>query len=221
MKSLIRTMVVGGLAMLAFSAVAVASASAATPEFKLSTKQAFTGTSGAVKWEDDEIALTCTKETSKGEVTGATTLGNVVLTFTGCGGEAHGVKCKIKSTGAKTEGEIVTSALTGYLGEVNKTEAASGVGLMLEASAAPHRLATFEGCNMNAEMDGGVAAEVTPTKTAGKTLQLAFIGAKGANDIKSIEVAEVGKHPSLKMNLTGWSLDLTETLSFEKTLEVT
>jgi hypothetical protein len=54
--------------------------------------------------------VTCTGEHTSGEVTGAKTVGNVVLRLTGC--ESGGQKC---STGF-TEGEIETNTLEGVLG---------------------------------------------------------------------------------------------------------
>jgi len=55
--------------------------------------------------------VTCTGETSTGEYTGRKTVGNVVITFTGC--EMGGSKC----TGAGAEeGEVATNALEGVLG---------------------------------------------------------------------------------------------------------
>jgi hypothetical protein len=55
--------------------------------------------------------LTCEGESSSGEITGNKSVGNVVTTFTGCGG--FGTSCH--STGA-AEGTIVMNALEGVLG---------------------------------------------------------------------------------------------------------
>ena len=54
--------------------------------------------------------VTCTGEHSSGEITGAKTVGNVVMRFTGC--ESGGQKC---STGL-VEGDIETKTLEGVLG---------------------------------------------------------------------------------------------------------
>jgi hypothetical protein len=59
--------------------------------------------------------IVCTGQTSTGEYTGRKTVGNVVITFTGC--EMGGSKC----TGAGAEeGEVVTNTLEGVLG-IEKT----------------------------------------------------------------------------------------------------
>jgi hypothetical protein len=59
--------------------------------------------------------VVCTGQTSTGEYTGRKTVGNVVITFSGC--EMGGVKC----TGAGAEeGEVVTNTLQGVLG-IEKT----------------------------------------------------------------------------------------------------
>jgi len=59
--------------------------------------------------------VVCTGQTSTGEYTGRKTVGNVVITFTGC--EMGGSKC----TGAGAEeGEVATSMLEGVLG-IEKT----------------------------------------------------------------------------------------------------
>ena len=123
------------VAILAMSAVTASAASAAAPEFKPSTKQAFTGSMGTITLERASYSPTiCTKGASTGEITGASTVGALVLTLTGCESK-EGPGCKFKSVGAKNSGEIITTALVGELGEVNTTEATSGVGLLLRPAS--------------------------------------------------------------------------------------
>jgi hypothetical protein len=56
-------------------------------------------------------SITCTGETSTGEITGNKTVGNVNATFTGCG--AFGVPC---TSAGSAEGTIVMSTMEGALG---------------------------------------------------------------------------------------------------------
>ncbi len=59
----------------------------------------------------NKVKVTCTGEHSVGEVTGVKSVGNVVLTLTGC--ESAGQKC---STSSLSEGEIQTETLEGVIG---------------------------------------------------------------------------------------------------------
>jgi len=227
MKSIMRFKSTGVLlalvAVLAMSALTASAASAAAPEFKPSTNQTFTGSSGAVAWESSESKITCSKDTSKGEITGATTMGSVVLTFTECFASKGGTRCYFNSKGAKGKGEIITDKLKGELGEVAESQATSKVGLVLEPEVGT-KIAELESPCGDPSIEGGVAAEVTPTKTSGKTLDLVFVGAGGLQKIKKLTKENGLKeyHPKLESDtLGGLSIDFTEALSFEKALEVT
>ena len=204
------------VAVFAMSAVAASTASAAAPEFKPSTKQAFTGSTGTITFERSSYSPTvCTKGTSTGEITGASTVGAVVLTLTGCESK-EGPGCKFKSVGAKNNGEIVTSALVGELGEVKTTEATTGVGLLLKPASgtewakieAPCILPEWE------SMKGEVTAEVTPIKTLAKTVELVLTGKSGAQRIKKITIKGKVNEPVFQFQgvITNW--DATDTLAF-------
>jgi hypothetical protein len=214
------------LAVLAMSAVVTSAASAAAPEFKPATKQAFTGTSGALTIQNAlGSTVTCSKQVSTGEITSATTVGGVVLTLTGCESPEQG-GCKFNSEGAKNLGEIVTNALKGVLGTVKTSEAASGVGLLLEP-ASGSVWAKIEGtCITDWTLKGNLAAEVTPIKTLSKTGKLVFAGKDGSQAIRDIVVNGKTEKPGLLL-LGGpeWdsiSWGTTETLTFKSNaLEVT
>jgi hypothetical protein len=88
-------------------------------------------TEGAATFETVKgFAVTCSTETGTGEYTGTslTTVGDVVLTFTGC--ERLGQKC---STALAAQGEIVTEPLEGVLGitELGKSALKNKIGLDL------------------------------------------------------------------------------------------
>jgi|HubBroStandDraft_2_1064218.scaffolds.fasta_scaffold83013_3 hypothetical protein len=209
------------VAVLAMSAVVTSAASAAAPEFKPATKQVFSGTSGALTIQNSATnEITCSKETSTGEITSATTVGGVVLTLTGCESPEQG-GCKLTSEGAKNLGEIVTNALKGVLGTVKTSEAASGVGLLLEP-ASGSVWAKIEGCITDWTLEGNLAAEVTPIKTLSKTGKLVFVGKDGHEAIRGIVVGGKTEKPELLLHggLISWST--TETLTFKSNaLEVT
>jgi len=61
--------------------------------------------------------LTCTGESGSGEITGAKSVGSVVMTFTGC--ESAGARC---TTGGLNEGEVRTAGLEGALGTEREVE---------------------------------------------------------------------------------------------------
>jgi hypothetical protein len=205
------------VALLAMSAVTASAASAAAPEFKPSTKQAFTGSTGTITIGRGSFSpVTCSKGTSTGEITGASTVGSVVLTLTGCETK-EGSGCKFKSVGAKTNGEIITKALVGELGEVKTTEATSGVGLLLRPASGTE-WAKIEGpCLLAspAPISGTLAAEVTPIKTLAKTSEFVFVGTSGSQGIKEITIKGKVNEPKFAFDGYTASWDTTETLTFK------
>lgn len=209
-----RTAVAASVAVFALSAV-VASAASAAPEFKPSTKQAFTGTSGALTIETSSTEpVTCSKVTSAGEITGASTVGSLVLTLTGCETKEGG-DCSLTGEGLKTKGEIVTNALVGTLGEVKTTEATSGVGLLLEPASGTVWAKIQAPCFLGTEkLEGKLAVEVTPIKTLAKTGKLVSMGKEGNEKIKDIVVKGVKRTPNLELGLLKISWEATETLTF-------
>jgi hypothetical protein len=215
-RSVIRTALVGGLATVALSVVATSAASAAAPEFKPATKQAFTGTSGVISIERASFSpITCSKGASVGEITGASTVGGLVLTLTGCESKEK-AGCEFKSVGAKNNGEIVTKTLAGELGEVKTTQAATGVGLLLQP-ASGEEWAKIEGpCILAspAKLTGTLAAEVTPIKTLAKTGKLVFVGEAGSNKITKITIKGKVDEPKLRFEGYATSWNTTETLTF-------
>lgn len=212
------------VAVFAMSAVAASAASAAEPEFKPGTKQAFTGAGGALKLEHtlSEEKVTCSKTASTGEITGASTVA-LKMTFTGCKGEAGSKTCTVHSKGAK-EGEIVTEALKGELGEVATKEATSGVGLFISSEAEKETFWKWEGtCFATGNVaKGNIAAEVTPVETSTKTIKLVFAGSKGKQPIEKIIVKGRERKPEFTMlELVSASWHMTEELTFASLVEVT
>ncbi len=209
------------VAVVAMSAVMASAAFAAEPEFKPGTKQAFTGTSGVLTMESSAAKVTCSKSTSSGEITGASTVGAVVLTLAECKIEQGGNSTPLTSVGARHQGEIVTNALDGELGEVATSEATTGVGLVLKPASGKD-WAIVEG-PITSALEGSVAAEVTPVKTSAKTLKLVFAGSAGKSHIKRVDVKGVDKEPKLTFMENGpWSWNTTDAFEFKSNaLEVT
>jgi hypothetical protein len=118
--------------------------------------------------------------------------------------------------GAKNKGEIVTAALIGTLGEVKTTEAASGVGLLLEPGSGKDWAEINGPCLAESPtlLSGNLAAEVTPVKTLAKTGKLVFVGKDGSQDITEIVVKGVKSKPRLELESRNISWDATETLMF-------
>ena len=191
------------LAALAISFMATAVASAAAPEFKPATKQAFTGESGTGSLETSSTtAITCTRDTITGEVTGAKTIGSVIVTFHGCQStEKSG--CSLHSTGLPTlpvseGGLIVTHILKGELGTT--AESATGVGLLLVPANGGREFVTLEGTCLllsPAPIEGTVVGEATPTEDVSKDGKLSFIGSKGTQHIKKFNLLGLAEEPKL------------------------
>ena len=164
MKSVIRTVLVGGLAMVALSLAATGVAAAATtPEFKpVPTKHKFKGTSGAWEGRSGGKTYTCPKGTVTGELIGGQKLGNTVITFTGCTSDGSGGdECPLETRGAKS-GEIISKALAGELGTAATKEAPSGVGLLLKPEGTREwwTMAENHCSGIAAVWDGDLVAEV-------------------------------------------------------------
>jgi hypothetical protein len=213
------------VAVFAMSAVTAAAASAVKPEFKpVPAKKKFTSTSGGVRWAMGTESITCSSSTIAGEIASATLLGKVVVKFTGCkdpGASKSG--CAISSLGAK-EGEVVTKALKGELGTVKTSEAASGVGLLLEPETKSTGIATIEKteCRGETRLIGSLAAEIPTIGKKQSTNGLVFGVTGGKSNIDHITL-DSGKE--MAPSLEGWGTQLTvemsDALTFEEALEVT
>jgi hypothetical protein len=210
-------------AVFAINVIAVASASASSPEFKPGTAQLFTTSSGEGTLENSLGAekVYCSSDTSHGEVTGSHTVGNVVVTFHNCTGKASSGTCTAKSSGG-TPGTITTGTLKGELGTVKTSEAASGVGLLL--APVTGSFVTLEGsCLTTAAVSGSIAGEVTPLNTLSTTGKLIYAGSSGTQTIQSITVLGKVEKPALTAfaGLVSASEATNEAVLFTSAVEVT
>jgi hypothetical protein len=145
-------------------------------------------------------SITCTADSSGGEIVSEDTINNVVVRFTGCEGKnAKGEECEAKSeTGAAHE--IVTKTLKALLGLVPKTQATSGVGLLFEPVSGPVFVVTQGSCLVEGAAEGTVAGEVNPINKATLILNLSLVGGAAAGHNRITEISILGKtvKPSLK-----------------------
>ena len=212
------------MAVLALNLMAVAVASASAPEFSPGTAQSFTGESGTGALETTSTsAITCTSDKNTGSVTGVKTVGSVLVTFTGCSSK-EGAGCAVKSKGSGSEGVIITKTLSGELGSVKTTEAASGVGLLLTPATGTEFVDLEGTCLLlsPSPVDGSVAGEATPTNVSSKDGKLIFIGSKGVQKIKAINVLGAEKKPKLEaLGLIESSETTTELVLYTNAITVT
>lgn len=212
------------LTVFAMSAVTVASASAATPEFKpIPTKRQFTSTGGTVTWRWGTQNFDCSKSTTTGGIASATALSGVVIKFTGCKETNSKGSCALKSVGASNSEEVLTHSLKGDLGTVKTSEAASGVGLLLEPEAT-HTISLLAEttCSPETSLTGSMAGEVSTVGKKQLTNGLMFAVTKGAQNIKTITLAS-GKKETPELEAWGSELVMEDTadLTFEEALEIT
>lgn len=210
------------VALLAISAFATATASAALPELvnaegKELVKKKYTATGGKGKFQTEKNGtIECSKSTATGEVTGPKT-GTTTVTFTGCA--FSGISCK--TSGAKA-GEIITKA-TSKLVYVKKETKETG--LDLEATESTIECTALQ----KLKVRGSVIGVVTPINTVTSELTLTFKETSGKQEpseyeneegkkVKDITEAEGSGLKTFKFEPSG--LSLTDTLKFEEAVEV-
>jgi hypothetical protein len=212
------------VAVLAMSAVAAASASAAAPEFKFGVNGKFPnpsyGESGAVtlatKVENKKEKLlrqvTCKASKTTEEMGGFTEFKKVLVKLTGCKAEGPlftTSTCKSASGGSE---EIIANTLTAKLRYID--EATDEVGLVF----APETGTTFAsftctdlGQEQHLTVKGSVIGRITPVRTFAKTFKIEFAQAKGVQKPTAYE--EGGKKVTAFLEMEGSGA--LETFAFE------
>jgi hypothetical protein len=156
----------------ALSAIAVASASAALPEFTGTFPNAFEMSGGAATFENVPLTLrvTCQSYNIRGEITSSTAATVSVGSFKECSSAAAGT---CTSTGA-VAGEIKTTALP--IAPVYIVKATKEVGLVFNYEGTgfpppvPLTFATFTcGGVQNIKIQRAVVGKITPINTKTKT----------------------------------------------------
>jgi hypothetical protein len=213
------------VAVFAMSAVTAAAASAVKPEFKpVPAKKKFTISGGTSKWVYGTSTIVCAKSSATGEVDGAATVGNVVVAYSGCKSSGGGgANCPVKSTGAQAE-EIVSKPLTGELGTVAASQAASGVGLLLGQTSPKYtKWFTLEKnkCTGELTFDGDLAAEFSGLGKQA-THELVLQPGSSGEKIKEITLdSGAVDRPDFEAGGIEASIAVTDELKFEEPVEVT
>jgi hypothetical protein len=189
------------IAVCAVSLMIVSTALAAV-EFKpIPVNKGFKTRSGAsVLSADNGIEkVTCAASTSTGEITGASTVGNVHVVFTGCTSSGVGGQgCPVESEGATKAGEVDTSILVGELGTVASGEAPSERALVIRpAIGKTFVVVEHNGCTEEAAITGSIAGEVERIGIRGVENGLIFKVSGGRQVIRKVKVSSGEVKPGL------------------------
>jgi hypothetical protein len=202
------------VAAFALSAVAVASASAALPEFEGPfPNKVKTGTSGAGTLETKGGSkITCTSDTFVGEVNAAKEVKKVVVTFKGCETTILGIKVKCNTAG-QAAGVVVTEPIHGTLGYTAKPK----TGLDLEPEVGT-TFATLECGGTKVTVKGDVVCEVSPTNVKTAKFKITCKQTKGVQEWTKLEG---GAESVLKTKIGGGveeqsGIENTEEIELEK-----
>jgi hypothetical protein len=192
------------VAAIAAGLIATGMASAAAPEFLPGTPQAFTGDGSTSKLETETgTKVECLSSVSHGEITGAKTVGSLVVVFHNCHSGEGSSGCSLKSEGGPNASLITIKTMDGELGSVKKAEALSGVGILVLPTTGTV-FVTLEGSCLPlspSPVDGAIVGEVTAVNgTASADGKLIFqgSGSAGSQLIKAINILGTVKKPALK-----------------------
>jgi hypothetical protein len=185
----VRTIGAAIVAVVALSAIASATASAALPEF-LPASGKFTSTAGAGTLQiEGGNTITCTEGTNSGEITGAKTA-TVTITFKGCrifgfiGAHSSG----------DVEGTILVSSAKGELCYLSKTAKTVGLKLTLASTL------KIEAGGQKSEVLGTLIGEVKPVNSKVTEGELIL---KQTGGLQAIKKCEGGTETELKANENG------------------
>lgn len=208
-----------GLAVMAAFALSVVAASAAqaAPEFVAESGGSVAGTKFIATGGEGKLAgtenITCKTSKTEGEIKNSTEVYKTVVTYTGC---KNGTK-ECKSSSKAAAGEIKTNALSGKLGEVETSEAATGVGEDLRAESGK-TFVTIEKCTLlSVSVTGSIIGEVTPIETFGTTGDLVY---KASGTTQKIQKFKGGEKDTLEA-FGSSALEDTYVVEFNQALKVT
>jgi len=179
-------------------------------KFVRGTKNKFTVSGAAGKLSVAGTSVTCKQNKGSGEVTGFESFAKVVSTFEECEVEVGGKKEPIAN--------ITTKNLKGAAGEIAKAEATSESGILLEPETGTE-FATIPATKISPEtkVTGSVAGELGPLTNA-KEQTLVFALSAGKQKIKTINVEDVVKKPSLKAFGLAATEETTQKIVYEENL---
>ena len=188
------------VAVFVMSAVAVATASAAEPEFVFSGSKAFSTKSTEKGKLETSIGeeVKCTEESGTGEIEGTSGSKKVTKDFTFFKGCTTEILAKVYNcqSASRATGEIATNELEGELGYINKTN--KEVGLLLKPKSPATLFAEFECVNgankTKIKVKGSIIGRIPTTSinslidiTSYLLLDYGKGAAKGEPEIKSFE----------------------------------
>lgn len=214
------------VAMLLFSGIAAASASAAKPEFKSPSgfPVKFTATSGAGKLVTvGGREINCKSDTASGEITSAKTADNVVVVFKECTTVSLGITFNC--------GNITTNKLTAEPVYLTNPNSSSEVGLDLKPMTGT-TFTTFT-CtsvfgNETLSVSGSVVGKISPTNKLTKTYTLTFAQSAGKQKYEGFFVGSTFTKDTLETSGSGLQtfgpeqsgIEGTDTITTEKEVEL-
>jgi hypothetical protein len=207
------------LGVLAMSLAATSIASATLPKFN-TTKVTFTGSqSGTSKLGASKNTISCTANTTSGEITQAMLVGGVVIHYTGCTSSgATKTGCAANSIGAAS-GLIETKTLEGILGEVLTSDAA-GLELLPVSGKTFVEIAANE-CTVETAVSGTVAGLISPTGKPQTTGKIILNAPSESQEITEIDTLAGASKPKLTAFSATAFDETSEAITFAKAVEVT
>jgi hypothetical protein len=214
------------IAICAAAGLIVVSTALAAAEFKpIPENKGFESRSGVTVLTADNglEKMNCAGSTSTGEITGANTVGNLLVVFRGCTSSGIGGQgCPVQSEGAAKAGEIRTSILKGELGTVASGEAPSERALLIRpATGKKFAVVERNGCTEEAAVTGSIAGEVERIGISGVKNGLIFKVSGGRQVIKKVKVSSGAVKPELVAFSTTATESSGQEWEFREPIEIT
>jgi hypothetical protein len=210
-------------ALFVVGALSATGASAALPEMKNSAGKVPTGvkftsadTNPELKTPGVGITIKCKEESGSGKITGAKTVGEVHVTYSGC--EAG--SCGTAQSGT-TAGVIETNTLSGTLGYVNESNKTKVGEKLKPASGTEFVKVKFQfesfSCPGTA-VSGAVIGEALPLNSLNTSGELNFTETGGKQTIQRLEGETSNQH----LTAFGFESTLvsTETITFTEAVKI-
>jgi hypothetical protein len=167
--------------------------------------------------------LGCREGTATGEVSGPKELTDVRVALHGCKGYKGSEECPLKSVGAGGAEEIVSTELSGKLGQVAAAEAPSSErGLDLKPTTANMLVEMIGACFPETRLVGSVIGEVELTRVMGTTAELRFgvKGGEGKKNKQTIQKVEGEAKDTLTWFGAEVGFESADEITFEEPIEV-
>jgi hypothetical protein len=166
---------------------------------EVSSATSFTATSGEVTLQGEDAFFTCKASTEEGQITGAKTVGKVLVTLTGCKQPEFESECE---TGAKA-GEIKLNELTGELGYTNKSTKAVGLDLKPASGELMVKFVCL-GFLAKVELKGSIIGRIVQANKISKTEVLQY---KRSGSLQEFTKFEGGPTDALSISIEGGTFE--------------